>query len=100
MRILEPDIFEVENIDASQQQSGNQNDEAGGKEDVAHFHRAPVWTVMGVFDVNEAEHDDWQDEQQTKPEMRAEHQHVEPALVSCIRVRLNPFKKADRAQVN
>ena len=55
---------------------------------------------MRVLYVDKAEDDHRQDEDESQPQVGAEHHHVKPVLVGEIRIVLNPFQKTYRAEIN
>ena len=100
LRILQPDILELENVDARQQQPRDEHDEAGGEEQVADFHRATVRAIVRIFDVEDAEDDNRQDEHKSQREVREEHGLVKIVLESDPTSPIEPLQKRNAGQVN
>ena len=100
LRILQPDVFELKDVESGQQQPRDEHDEAGRKEQVTDLHRVTVRAVVRVPDVNGSEDDQRQDQQQAQRQMNAEHHHVKPVLVGLVRIVFEPFEKRDCAEIN
>ncbi len=99
-RIFQAQVLELKDIDPSQQHSGNDEHQAGGKKKVADFHRTPVGPIVRVLDMQRAEDDYRQHNQQSQQQVGAEHHHVKPVLIRGVRIVFRPLQKRDSAQVD
>ena len=98
--VFEAHVLEMENINARQQQAGDQDGQRGEEEQVTDLDGAAVRAVVRIDDMKNAEDDDGQDDQQAKAEVRPEHHHVKPVLIGGVGVALEPFQEGDGAEIN
>ncbi len=90
-------IFQVETSDPHQQETGNQDHQADPEQGITDIHRPSVLPIHRVSQMDQSEHDERENQNQTQHEMRQEHQLIEIVLIS---FSTRPFQKGDRGEVD
>ena len=90
-------VLQVEQAEAGQRDSREQQHERGGKQRDAGADRAAVGTLPRIAEMQRAEHDDRDDDQESEHQVQQEHDLVEVVLQ---RLAGPPFEPRDRAQVH